>query len=112
MGMEYVYAVLLLHAAKKDVTEENVKKILEAAGIAVDEVRVKSLVAAVKEINIDEVIKTAAVAPVAPAAAGATPATAAQPQPAEEKKEEEEEEEEKKEVKEEELAEGLAALFG
>jgi len=109
--MEYVYAVLLLHAAGKDVTEENLKKILEAAGIAVDEVRVKSLVAAVKEINIDEVIKTAAVAPVAPAAAGVTPATATQPQPAEEKKEEEEEEE-KKEVKEEELAEGLAALFG
>jgi len=109
--MEYVYAVLLLHAAKKDVTEENLKKVLEAAGIAVDEVRVKSLVAAVKEINIDEVIKTAAVTPVAPAAAAATPATAAQPQPAQEEKKEEEEEE-KKEVKEEELAEGLAALFG
>ena len=107
--MEYVYAVLLLHAAKKDITEDNVKKVLEAAGIAVDEVRLKALVAAVKEINIDEVIKSAAITP-AVAPAPVAPAGAA---PAEEKREEKTEEEEKKEeVSEEQLAEGLAALFG
>ncbi len=109
--MEYVYAVLLLHAAKQDITEENLKKVLEAAGIAVDEVRLKALVAAVKEINIDEVIKSATAAPIAPAVAvaAAAPQPAAQPEKAEEKKEEEEK---KETVSEEQLAEGLAALFG
>ncbi len=110
--MEYVYAVLLLHAAKKEISEENVRKVLEAAGIAVDDVRLKALVAAVKEINIDEVIKSATVAPaVAPAvvAAGPAPAQQAAQAPAEEKKEEEEK---KEGVSEEQLAEGLAALFG
>mgnify|MGYP000241631392 CR=1 FL=1 len=105
--MEYVYASLLLHYAGKPITEENVKKILTAAGIEVDEIRVKALVAALKEVDIDEAIKTAVpvAAPAAPAAA--TPATT------EEKKEEEKKEEEKKEeVSEEEIAEGLSALFG
>ncbi|RLE65910.1 MAG: 50S ribosomal protein P1 [Thermoprotei archaeon] len=105
--MEYVYASLLLHYAGKPVNEENVKKVLEAAGIEVDEARVKALVAALNEINIDEAIKSAAIpataAPVAPAEAPA----------AEEKKEEEEEKkEEAKEEEEEEIAEGLSALFG
>jgi len=109
--MEYVYAVLLLHAAKKEITEENVRKVLEAVGIAVDDVRLKALVAAVKEINIDEIIKSATATPIAPAVVPAAPQPAAQP--AEERKEEEKKEEEKKEtVSEEQLAEGLAALFG
>ena len=71
--MEYVYASLLLHYAGKPITEENVKKILEAAGIEADEARIKALVAALREVNIEEAIKTAAVpavaAPVAPAEA-------------------------------------------
>jgi len=106
--MEYVYASLLLHSAGKEVNEENLKKILEVAGIQVDEARVKMVVAALKEVNIDEVIKQATAMPVAPAVA---PAQAPQPQaaPAEEK---EEEEEEKEEVSEEEIAEGISSLFG
>ncbi len=104
--MEYVYASLLLHSAGKEINEENVKKVLEAAGIQVDDVKVKMLVAALKEVKIDEVIKQATAAPVVPAAAPAAPA----PQPEEGKKEEEEEE--KEEVSEEEIAEGIASLFG
>ena len=106
--MEYVYASLLLHSAGKEVNEENLKKILEVAGIQVDEARVKMVVAALKEVNIDEVIKQATAMPVAPAVA---PAQAPQPQaaPAEEK---EEEEEKKEEVSEEEIAEGISSLFG
>ncbi len=105
--MEYVYASLLLHSAGKEINEENVKKVLEAAGIQVDDVKVKMLVAALKEVKIDEVIKQATAAPVVPAAAPAAPA----PQP-EEGKKEEEEEEKKEEVSEEEIAEGIASLFG
>ncbi len=109
--MEYIYASLLLHAMGKEINEENLKKIFEALGVQPDEVRIKAVVAALKEINIDEVIKAATAMPVAPAAAPAAAAPAA----AEEKKEEEEkeEEEEKKEgVSEEELAGGLESLFG
>ncbi len=107
--MEYVYATLLLHSAGKEVNEENLRKILEVAGIQVDEARIKMVVAALKEVNIDEVIKQATAMPVAPAVA---PAQVPQPQaaPAEEKKEEEEEE--KEEVSEEEIAEGISSLFG
>jgi len=101
--MEYVYAALLLHAAKKDVKEETVSKVLEAAGAKPDAARVKALVASLKDVNIDEAIEKAAAvqAAAAPAAAGEAPKEA---------KEEKKQEEDKK--TEEEAAEGLAGLFG
>ncbi|ABW02532.1 50S ribosomal protein P1 [Caldivirga maquilingensis] len=108
--MEYVYAALLLHYAKQPITEDNVTKILQSAGIQVDEVKVKALVSAVKEVNIDEAIKTAAALPVA--APSAAPQAAA-PQAAEAKPAEAKAEEKKaEEKKEEETLESLASLFG
>lgn len=104
--MEYVYAGLLLHKAGKQITEEAVKKVLTAAGVHVDEARVKALVAALEGVNIDEAIKKAAVAQqvmaAAPAAAGA---------PAQEKKKEEKSKEDSKKA-EEAAAAGLGSLFG
>lgn len=87
------------------------RKILLSAGIEVDEVRLKSLVAAIKQINIDEVIKTALLTP-APVAAPAAPQTQQAQQEKQAKPAEEEKKEEKKEVSEEELEQGLSALFG
>ena len=109
VGVEYVYASLLLHYAGKPITEENVKEILEAAGIEADEARIKALVAALREVDIEEAIKAAAVPAVA------APVAPAEAPPAEEKKEEaeaKEEEKEEEEASEEEIAEGLSALFG
>jgi large subunit ribosomal protein L12 len=109
--VEYVYASLLLHTAGKEISEENLRRVLDAAGVKVDEVRVKMLVAALKEINIDEVLKQASAAPTitaAPVAAQATAPAPQQAQPAPAKAEEEE----KKEVSEEEIAEGISSLFG
>lgn len=106
--MEYVYASLILYHAGKEITEESVKKILEAAGVQVDEVRLKALVASLKEINIEEAIKTAAV-PVAAAPATAPAATTTAPAKTEETKKEEEK---KEEVPEESVEEGLSSLFG
>lgn len=103
--MEYIYAAMLLHKAGKEVNENTVKKVLEAAGVAVDEARVKALVAALQGVNIEEAIKKAAVAPVAAAPVAAAPAGGAK----EEKKGPSPEEEKKKE---EEAAAGLGALFG
>jgi len=100
--MEYVYAALLLHSAGEKVTENNVTKVLTAAGVKTDEPRVKALVAALSEIKIDDAIKAAQAIPTA-AAPAAAPA-------AEGKKEEKKGEDDKK--KSEEALAGLGALFG
>ncbi len=105
MNMEYVYAAMLLHKAGKEINEKQVSEVLTAAGINVDAVRVKALVASIAEVDIEEAIKSA------PAMMAAAPATVAAA-PAEEEKPAEEEEEEDQTKKEEEAMEGLGALFG
>ena len=106
--MEYIYAALLLHKAGKPIKEESVKAVLTAAGTAVDDTRIKALVAALDGVNIDEAISKAAAAPVAvavpahAAAAGAAAAAPAAAAPAPEDKKEEEES----------GMAGLGALFG
>ena len=52
--MEYVYAALLLHKLNKDITEDNVKNVIAATGASPDEVKIKALVAALSEVNIEE----------------------------------------------------------
>jgi large subunit ribosomal protein L12 len=101
--MEYVYAALLLHKLKQNITEDSVKNIVKAAGVNPDEVRVKALVAALSEVNIEEALKAAPVAIPAAAPAAGPAAGPGTPAPEEEKKEEK---------KEEEALEGLSSLFG
>jgi large subunit ribosomal protein L12 len=102
--MEYVYAALLLHKLKQNITEDSVKNVVQAAGVTPDDVRVKALVAALSEVNIEDALKAApaAIGAVSPASGGAG-AAAAPPAKEEEKKEEK---------KEEEALEGLSSLFG
>ena len=107
--MEYIYSAMLLHSAGKKITEENVKKVLTAAGVKTDGARIKALTASLEGVNIEEAIKTTA-APVA--AAPVQPPTAAEEAPAEGKSEEKKKKEKKEEVSEEEAAAGLGALFG
>jgi large subunit ribosomal protein L12 len=106
--MENIYAAMLLHKAGKEINEDSVTKVLEAAGLTVDAVQVKALVASLSEVNIDEAIKAAptmmAAAPVAAVAAESKPAAAA---PEDKKKKAEDEK-----AKEEAALEGLGALFG
>ncbi|MCE8422699.1 MAG: 50S ribosomal protein P1 [Candidatus Methanoperedens sp.] len=104
--MEYVYAALILHSAGKKVTDEAVSAVIKAAGIEVDAVRAKALVAALDGVNIEEAIAKAAFA--APAAAAPAVAAAAPAAAAEKPKEEEK----AKEKAEESGMEGLGALFG
>jgi len=99
--MEYMYAAMLLHSAGKEISENSVEGIISAAGITPDGVRVKALVAALAEVNIEEALK----APIFAAAAGPAAAPAAEDEPAEEEPKEEEK-------KEEEDLQGLSALFG
>jgi large subunit ribosomal protein L12 len=102
--MKYVYAALLLHSWAQPVTEENVKKVVSAAGGQIEESQVKALVAALSEVNIDDAVKSASTMMVAPAPAAAPTEAGAK------KKEEKAPEEDKK--KEEEALAGLGALFG
>lgn len=102
--MEYVYAALMLHKLKKDVTEDSLSTVVKATGAEVNDAQVKSLVVALSDVDIDEAVKAApvAVAAAAPAADGA-----AAEAPAEKK------EEKKDDGKSEEAAmEGLSSLFG
>src|SRR5215212_6012862 len=105
--MEYVYAALLLHKLKQNITEDSVKNVVKAAGVTPDDVRVKALVAALSEVQIDEALKAAPVAVAAaaapPAAGGAGAAAATGGGEASPKEEEK---------KEEEALEGLSSLFG
>jgi len=107
--MEYVYAALLLHKLKQNITEDSVKNVVKAAGVTPDDVRVKALVAALSEVQIDEALKAAPVAVAAagaaapPAAGGAGAAASGGGGEASPKEEEK---------KEEEALEGLSSLFG
>ena len=93
--MEYVYGALLLHKTGQEVTETNLKKVIEATGKEVDEAKVKVLVASLKDIDIAKELESATLAVSAPA----TTAVEAK-------------KEEKKEEKVSEAAEGLSSLFG
>ena len=93
--MEYVYAALMLHKLGKEINEENLKSVVKAAGAEPDEAKVKTLVASLKDVDIEKELENAVVASAAPA----------QGQPAEKPAE-------KKEEKKEEAAEGLSSLFG
>jgi large subunit ribosomal protein L12 len=101
--MEYIYATLMLDALNKDITEENLKRIIEAAGVTPDEIQIKQLMAALEGVDIKEAMKSAAI----PMAAAPAPTAAPEKKEAAEEKKKEEEE-----AKEEEALEGLGALFG
>jgi len=105
--MEYIYAAMLLHKAGKEINEQSLTQVLTAAGVNVDTIRAKALVASLAEVKIDEAIKSAPTMMAAPAApAAAAPATQAKPKEDEKKKKEDEK------AKEDAALEGLGALFG
>ena len=92
--MEYIYGALLLHKLGQPVNEENLTKVIKAAGANVDEAKVKTLIASLNGVDIASEL------------ANASTAVAAAPA-AEAKKEEK-----KEEAKPVESAAGLSALFG
>ncbi|MUV61143.1 50S ribosomal protein P1 [Halobacterium sp. CBA1126] len=113
--MEYVYAALILNESGEEINEDNITGVLEAAGVDVEESRVKALVAALEDVDIEEAVAEAAAAPAAPAAGGAggsEESEESEEEAAEEAAEAEEEAEEAEEEDEEASGEGLGDLFG
>ncbi len=101
--MENIYAALLLHKLGKEVNEENVKKVVVAAGSEPEDTQIKSLVASLKGVDIDKELESATLVSSAPAGSSAEGAA---------KEEKKEPEAKKPEEKKEAAAEGLSALFG
>ncbi len=97
--MENIYAALLLHKLGKEINEESLKKVVVAAGAEIEESKIKSLVASLKDVDIEKELESASLVSAAPAASETAP---------QEEKKEEKPKEEKKEA----AAEGLSALFG
>jgi large subunit ribosomal protein L12 len=98
----YLHAALVLKGAEKEITKDGLMAVLKAAGAEANEAKATVLCEAVKGVNFEELLKSAAM-PVAAAPAAAAPAAG------EHKKEEKKEDPAKQEAA---AAEGLASLFG
>ena len=106
--MEYIYAALILHESEKEINEESLTTVLKAADVKVEDVRVKALVAALEDVDIEEALEAGQVAipaAVAVGSGGAGGEAAADSDNAEEAKASAEEEEAAS-------AAGLGDLFG
>lgn len=108
--MELVYAALTLHEAGKEVNEDNLQSLVDAADLNVDDSEVKALVAALEDVDVEEAMETA-VATGGAAAAGGAAGGAEEADEADEEEEAEDEGGDEDEADEEEAAEGLGELF-
>jgi large subunit ribosomal protein L12 len=117
--MEYVYAALILNESGEEINEDNLTGVLEAAGVDVEESRVKALVAALEDVEIDEAVEEATAVP-ATTGGSAAPASSGDDESADDGGEEEEAAEEEATEEEEaggddddeDAGEGLGELFG
>jgi len=95
--MEYIYGALLLHKLGKEVDEKNLKSVVVAAGVQVNESKIKSLVASLKGVDIAKELESASLVATAPASGSVSSSEKKEEKPKEEKAP---------------AAEGLSALFG
>ena len=115
--MEYVYAALILNESGEEINEENLTNVLDAAGVDVEQSRVKALVAALEDVDISEAVEEATAVP-ATASTGATGGAAGgDVEEADEEDEEEDEEPAADEGDDDDeddgdAGEGLGELFG
>ena len=115
--MEYVYAALILNETGEEINEDNLTDVLEAAGVDVEESRVKALVAALEDVDIDDAVEQAAAVPAATGGAAASGGSADEADDDEEEEEEAADEggdddEDGDDGDDEASGEGLGELFG
>ena len=115
--MEYVYAALILHETDEEINEDNLTGVLDAAGVDVEESRVKALVAALEDVDVEEAIETAAAVPAAGgSAAGGSTETADEAEEADADEADEAEEADadadEEDDEDDDGGEGLGELFG
>lgn len=107
--MELVYAALTLHEAGKEVTEDNLEAIVDAADLDVDDSEIAALVAALEDVDIEEAMEAQVATGGGAAPSGGSDASTEEESDDEEADEADEESED--EADEEEAAEGLGELF-
>jgi large subunit ribosomal protein L12 len=116
--MEYVYAALILNESGDEINEANLTNVLEAAGVDVEQSRVKALVAALEDVDIEEAVEEATAVPAAGGAGGAASPAPADTGGDEEEAEEDDQEEEAADEggdddeEDGDAGEGLGELFG
>ncbi|CCQ37199.1 50S ribosomal protein L12 [Natronomonas moolapensis 8.8.11] len=112
--MEYVYAALILHETDEEINEDNLTGVLDAAGVDVEESRVKALVAALEDVDVEEAIETAAAVPAAGgSAAGGSTETADEAEEADaDEAEEADADADEEDDEDDDGGEGLGELFG
>ncbi|MFC6721179.1 50S ribosomal protein P1 [Halobacteriaceae archaeon SHR40] len=113
--MEYVYAALILNESGEEINEENLTNVLDAAGVDVEQSRVKALVAALEDVDISEAVEEATAVPATASTGGAAAGGAADDAEADDDEEEAEEEaadEEDDDEDDGDAGEGLGELFG
>src|SRR6056297_2000984 len=109
--MEYVYAALILNESGEEINEENLTNVLDAAGVDVEESRVKALVAALEDVDISEAVEEATAVPATTGGGGGGAPAAGGDEDAEEEAADEDEggdDDEDDEAS----GEGLGELFG
>jgi large subunit ribosomal protein L12 len=116
--MEYIYAALILNETGEELNEENLTAVLESAGADVEESRVRALVAALEDVDIEAAVEQSAAVPAGGAGGAAAGGAAAEAQE-EESEEAEAEEAEEAEAEDDDddddedaSGEGLGELFG
>ncbi|WP_160134160.1 50S ribosomal protein P1 [Halococcus salsus] len=111
--MEYVYAALILNETGEEINEDNLTSVLESAGADVEDSRVKALVAALEDVDIEDAVDQAAAVPAGGAGGAAAPAGGDEAEAeADEAEEEEAEAEEEDDDDDDAGGEGLGELFG
>jgi large subunit ribosomal protein L12 len=115
--MEYVYAALILNESGEEINEENLTNVLDAAGVDVEQSRVKALVAALEDVDIDEAVEEATAVPAAGGATGGAAAVEADEADEADEEEEADEAEAEEEADDDDeddgdAGEGLGELFG
>ena len=110
--MEYVYAALILNESDEEINEDNITSVLEAAGVDVEQSRVKALVAALEDVDIEEAIETAAAAPAAAGGAAGGAGGSDEDDGGDEADEAEAAEEDEEDEDDDAGGEGLGELFG
>ncbi len=110
--MEYVYAALILNETGEEINEDNLTAVLDAAGVDVEESRVKALVAALEDVDIDEAVEEATAVPATAGAAAGGAAAADEAADDDDEAEAEEEEDDDDDEEDDAAGEGLGELFG
>jgi large subunit ribosomal protein L12 len=59
MDTEYIYAAAILHELEREINEKSMKSVLNAAGADVSESRIKALIAALEDVDIDQAVNDA-----------------------------------------------------